>query len=222
MNSIHDLGGMHGMGPVIIRPNEPVFAEDWERRVFGTTLLLVISGLCSIDECRHATERIEPVHYLSSSYYQLWLDSLEKLLIEKGLLTATEVEAGRADVATADVTRETFKVPPDIIPGVIFTSQPVARSNPDPPKFKTGEVVRAQNINPRTHTRLPRYVRGHLGRIMGLNETFSFPDTNAHGLGENPQHVYSVRFEGTELWGPDAGPRDAVYIDLWESYLEAS
>ena len=220
MNGIHDLGGMHGIGAVDIQPDEPTFAADWERRAFGCNMLFVISGIYSIDESRHAMEKFPPAHYLETSYYEHWLQSYEALLIEKGLLTQAEIEAGTADPATIGKDYGTFKAPRDMIAPIVASSMPVLKPDEEAPLFDVGQKVRARNLNPKTHTRLPRYVRGRVGHIVRRVGTIAFSDTRAHGLGDQPQHVYSVRFEGVELWGPDAGPRDAVYIDLYQSYLE--
>ena len=88
------------------------------------------------------------------------------------------------------------------------------------PRFLVGELVRAKNINPTGHTRLARYVRGRCGVIDRVHGIHSFPDTAAHGVGENPQPLYSVRFSAEELWGSEASSKDILFIDLWEDYLE--
>ncbi|WP_436184220.1 MULTISPECIES: hypothetical protein [unclassified Caballeronia] len=93
MNGIHDVGGMHGLGPIKLDPNEPVFKSDWERQVFSTIGLYFAGGLCPIDEFRHAVEIMDPAEYLSTSYYVHWYHAMETLAINNGLLTEAEIDA---------------------------------------------------------------------------------------------------------------------------------
>ncbi len=207
MNGVHDMGGMHGMGPIQREENEPVFHEEWERRMFALDLAMGAWGKWNIDMSRFAREQMPPAEYLATSYYEHWLFGLEKLLAEKGLPTKEDQE--KRGVLTADA------VWPMLRKG---GSARVAVDMP--PKFKVGDRVIARNINPAGHTRLPRYARGRRGVIDRDHGVFVFPDTNALGQGKKPQHVNSVRFTARELWGDDASPRDAVYIDLWDDYLD--
>ncbi|MGH7864648.1 MAG: nitrile hydratase subunit beta [Candidatus Binataceae bacterium] len=212
MNGVHDMGGMHGFGGAAPEANEPVFHAEWERRTFGLANLVLGRRLANIDEFRHAIERIPPARYLASSYYERWLDAVETLLIEKGVLTREQLAAatGRscAEVAPA------LAAVTDLEPASDAAAKPRAR-------FRTGDRVRARNLNRAGHTRLPGYVRGKRGAILRDWGVFVFPDTNAHRLGRKPQHVYCVEFDARELWGKDARRRDTVLIDLWEDYLEA-
>jgi nitrile hydratase subunit beta len=217
MNGVHDMGGMHGMGPIAPEPNEPVFHERWEAR---TLALNLAAGACerwNIDAGRHSRERIPPAEYLRMSYYEKWLVGLITLLEETGLVSRAELESGHpaagADKTTPLLTAD--QVAPMLARGRSF-ERPLNR----PPRFAIGQRVRARKINPIGHTRLPRYVRGNIGVVDRLHGGHVFPDSNAHFQGENPQHLYSVRFSARELWGEAAGPRDAVYLDLWEDYLE--
>jgi nitrile hydratase subunit beta len=154
-------------------------------------------------------EQIPPLEYLGSPYYLRWLDGFERVLVEKGLVTPDELASGRAS----------RPLPQDRRSG---GPSPVNTPPPGPPRFKDGDRVRAKNIHPRTHTRLPRYVRGRIGTVAACLGAFAVADSLAQGKSTDLQHVYSVRFEGSDLWGPDAGPKDAVYIDLYESYVEAA
>ena len=212
MNGIHDLGGMQDMGDLPFEANEPVFHEDWERHVLGTNVVLNMLGAYTVHELRYSMERIPPLQYLASPYFLHWLDGVERLLVEKGLVTTEELASGRSS----------SPLPPGRRPAGPPAQHPAPPPPSTPPRFKVGDRCRARNLNPRTHTRLPRYVRGRLGTVAACPGAFEFADRLAQGKGGELQHVYSVRFEGSELWGPDAGPKDAVYIDLYESYVEAA
>jgi nitrile hydratase subunit beta len=208
------MGGMHGFGPVEPEPNEPVFHSQWERRVFAIALAIRAGNT---DMWRFAIENRSPADYCSKSYYELWLAGLEQLLAKRGLVTADEMIAGRPLHPAKPVKRI---LAADDVDEVLSRGIPVAREPTTPAKFKPGDWVRAKNINPTTHTRLPRYVRGHLGIIDRVHGCHVFPDRNALGEGEHPQWLYTVRFEGRELWGADADPKIKVSVDAWEPYLE--
>ncbi len=216
MNGAHDMGGMHGLGPILREEHEPVFHHEWERRAFAITMAAGFLGEWNIDMSRYARERMPAAGYLAASYYEKWLWGLELLLVERGLLTREEMEAGRARgksaalrvLEAADVGKVLLKGGPARLPDKV------------PPRFTAGDRVVARNINPVGHTRLPRYARGRRGVIDRDHGVFIFPDTNAMGQGPKPQHLYSVRFSGRELWGPQGSERDAVYVDLWDDHLD--
>jgi nitrile hydratase beta subunit len=217
MNGAQDMGGVHGFGPVIPEPNEPVFHAEWEKRAFALTLAMAMPGQWNIDASRFARENREPAEYLSMSYYQIWFAALEAMLKERALVAEDEIEAGHA-------LRERKPVPRVLSPGdvlkVLHRGGPTERETNTQALFKPGDKVRAKNINPLTHTRLPRYVRGHVGIVEHVIGFHVFPDSNARGRGENPQWLYNVRFKGSELWGPDGDPTTSVSVDAWEPYLE--
>ncbi len=211
MNGIHDMGGMHGMGPIRYEKNEPVFHAPWEARSFALTLAVdVPPGF------RHQLELIPPAEYLRMSYYERWITGLVELMVKHGIVTRAEVESGRP-VRGAP---EGHALTAAEVPAMIAKGFPASRNVRVAPRFQTGQRVRARNMHPVGHTRLPRYARGKLGTIDRDHGVFVFPDTRAHQLGDKPQHVYSVRFAARELWGEQAAPRDSVYIDLWDDYLE--
>jgi nitrile hydratase len=208
MNGIHDVGGMHGLGPVVAEPDEPVFHEPWEGRTFAILNLAGATGLFNVDEVRHAIERMGPVAYLSTPYYVHWIHGIEDILAAKGVTPdSPPPPAGPA-------------LPKEMVATALATGASCRMAVDAPPRFQAGDLVVAKNINPASHTRLPRYVRGKTGVVQGLQGGFAFADTRAHGLGEKPQHVYSVRFTARELWGPDASATDSLYIDLWDDYLD--
>lgn len=242
MNGGHDLGGMHGLGPIAPEPEgeEPVFHAEWERRAFALTLAMGALGQWNIDMSRHARERQHPADYLRRSYYENWLAGLETLLIESGMVTIEELRTGfprapapndlRARVLTAGRVGET-----------LAKGGPAALAVEAAPRFRAGDQVRVRNLHPEGHTRAPRYVRGRLGTIQEHHGAHVIPDLNAAASREGG-HLYGVRFAAVELWGePFSGPAEAreaserlsgqpseatsrgsgaVHIDLWECYLE--
>jgi nitrile hydratase beta subunit len=218
MNGIHDMGGMHGMGPIRHEENEPVFHEAWEGRIFAISVAIGAWKKWNIDAGRHTIEQISPADYLRMGYYEKWLARGIGLLVKHGLVTQEEIETGRPTPGS-----------PKAIPAfTIANLAPTVAQRPSyarpeadgKARFRVGDRVRARKINPTGHTRLPRYARGREGVIDRHRGIFVFPDTNAHFQGEQPQHLYSVRFRAQELWGESASPRDSVYLDMWDSYLE--
>jgi nitrile hydratase subunit beta len=219
MNGGHDLGGMQGFGPVTPEPNEPVFHADWEKRAFALTLAMARPGEWNIDMSRFARENRPPGEYLSMSYYQIWFAALETMLKERDLVSDDEVAAGHTLAPPTPVKRVLSSG--DVLK-VLHRGGPTERPTNTQAVFKPGDKVRAKNINPPTHTRLPRYVRGRVGVIDRVIGFHVFPDSNAQGAGENPQWLYNVVFEGRELWGPGGDPATKVSVDAWESYLETA
>jgi len=219
VNGAHDMGGMHGFGPIDPEPEaeEPVFHAEWERRAFALTLAAGALGRWTLDASRHARERQHPVGYLRHSYYENWLAGLETLLIETGLATREELRRGRAETPV-DAARLRVLRAADV-PRVMARGGPVAVDMERPPRFAPGERVRVRNRHPAGHTRAPRYVRGRLGTVQTHHGGHVFADRNAHGVKEG-EHLYSVRFAARELWGEDAPAHDAVCVDLWEPHLE--
>jgi nitrile hydratase len=220
MNGGHDLGGMHGFGAIDPEPEaqEPVFHAAWEKRVFALTLAAGFLGRWTLDMARHARERQHPAAYLQHTYYENWLAGLEKLLVETGLVTAEELASGKA-AGPADEALRRRVLRAEQVAEALARGSPVAMALDTPPRFQPGDRVRAVNRHPLGHTRQPRYVRGRTGVIHAYHGAHVFPDRSAEGVREG-RHLYSVRFEATELWGEDACPGSAVYVDLWEDYLE--
>jgi nitrile hydratase subunit beta len=217
MNGVHDLGGMHGMGPIQPETNEPVFHARWEARVFAITRAMGAWRKWNIDASRHQRELIPGPRALSMSYYEKWLAGLIELMVAKGLVTRAEIDSGRASPGAPKVTPALAAA---AVSQLVAKGVPSNRDRQAAPRFQTGQLVKARNINPVGHTRLPRYSRGKVGTIDSLHGVFVFPDSNAHFKGENPQHLYSVRFAAQELWGEDAATQDIIYVDLWDEYLE--
>ena len=217
MNGAHDMGGVHGFGPVEPEQNEPPFHAEWERRAFALTLAMGLPGGWNLDMSRSAREDRPPEDYLAKSYYEILLAGLEQLLAERGLVGEDEIVSGRMLHPPKPVKRT---LSADDVSKVLYRGGPTAREAGAPARFKPGDRVRAKNMHPRTHTRLPRYVRGHVGIVEEVRGCHVFPDSNATGAGEHPQWLYTVRFDGRELWGPDGDPTSKVSVDAWEPYLE--
>jgi nitrile hydratase len=220
VNGAHDLGGMHGFGPVEIEPDEPVFHHEWERRAFAITLAAGFLGKWNIDQSRFAREQMPPAEYLATTYYEHWLFGLEKLLDAHGLVPGGELEGRLQDPAApaAPVTGERPLAARDV-EAALRTSRASKSDEDVVPRHKVGDRVRTVNINPLGHTRLPRYARGKQGVVTLDHGVWVFPDAAGNGLGKKPQHCYSVRFTARELWGEDAPSRDTVRIDLWDDHL---
>jgi nitrile hydratase beta subunit len=207
MNGVHDLGGMDGFGRVDVEANEPVFHDSWECRVFGLVSAMSVQRLSNTHTFRHAIERMDPAHYLGSPYYEHWLTALTTLLVERGVLTRAELEVSAGSrVALSQPVR----------PGPELLSAPSAVA----PRFPVGSTVVVRNVHPLGHTRCPRYVRGKHGVVTRVDGQFPLPDVAAHTSERCDQYAYNVRFDGRELWGDAADAAAAVYVDLWEGYLE--
>jgi len=217
VNGVHDMGGMQDFGAIAPEPNEPVFHARWEGRVFALTRAVGALGKANIDAGRSAIESLPAVDYFTMSYYEKWFVRFVDGLVNGGLATRAEIDSGIADPGSL----KTSMAPgPAQLVAYMAKGDPKTRNVPSKPRFRAGERVRARNINPATHTRLPRYARGKLGIVMRDRGVFVFPDSNALRLGEKPQHLYSVRFTARELWGDQAKLKDSVFLDMWDDYLE--
>jgi nitrile hydratase subunit beta len=209
------MGGMHGLGPVAPEPDEPVFHHGWEARVHALTLASPTRA--NIDTGRHQRELIPGPDYLRMTYYEKWFTSLSALLLSNGLVSSEEYASGRANPQAAKATPALLA---EAVGAVMTRPGSYLRDIAGKPAFEVGDAVRCLNLNPTGHTRLPRYVRGRMGVVERWHGAHVLPDSHAHGHGEDPRHLYGVRFEARELWGPDAPARDSVRLDLWEPYLE--
>jgi nitrile hydratase len=191
MDGIHDLGGKHGFGGSLAERDEAEFHRSWEPRVRAMAGLMIGQGCFNVDAFRHAIERLDPAVYLTDGYFGRWLGAVEKLVEEAD----RRPQAGLYPDTTAR--RETELAP----------------------RYALGDVVVTRNLHPAGHTRLPSYARSCRGTVALLHGAWVFPDTHAHDAGENPQHVYAVRFEARDLWGNEAEAGTCVHVDLFESYL---
>lgn len=218
MDGIHDMGGMHGFGPIPIEQDEPVFHDEWEAKSFGFRMAVAARRKWSLDSSRHANERLSPQQYLTLSYYERWVASLATLMVENDMVTRKELADGHAD---PDSEKAESLVTVDGVRAWLANGAPTSREIDTPPRYAVGDTVRTIHNTPKGHTRLPRYARGHQGEIIICHGAFIYPDSNAHFQGENPQHLYAVRFNARDLWGAQGSPRDSVTLDLWDSYFES-
>ena len=218
MDTIADMGGMQGMGPVqYAPPDDPPFHEDWERKAFAMALLSMRTSGTNLDSFRHAINRQHPLDYLVDGYYGRWLNCAENLLTDSSIIAPGAVEARARKLRGEDV--EEPPVPEPNKPDYKPTAAGSLRQVDTPPKFSVGDRVRGRDVHPAGHTRLARYVRGRTGVVQKVQPAQVLPDTNAHFLGENAQHVYNVSFDSHELWGPE-GESFELRFDMYEDYLE--
>jgi nitrile hydratase len=217
MNGVHDMGGMQDMGPIQYEANELVFHEPWEGRVYALNRALRAWNKWNLDASRLEIELLPPVEYLRMSYYERWLATMSSLAVKHGLITQAEFESGKPAPGSVKATP-----PLTAAMSSCFLNRSIgsSRDHRVAPQFQVGQRVRARNLNPTGHTRLPRYARGKVGTIERDHGVYVFADTMAHFLGEKRQHVYSVRFAARELWGEKASARDSVHLDMWDDYLE--
>jgi nitrile hydratase beta subunit len=218
MDGAHDMGGVKGFGTVAPEPDEPMFHAEWERRAFALTLAMAAPGQWNIDMSRFARENRPPDDYLGKTYYQLWLAGLERLMLERGLVSQDEIDAGRVLHPPRRVERT---LTAERVALTLGRGGPTEREPTAPARFKVGDKVRAKDLHPPTHTRLPHYVRGHVGTVELVHGCHVFPDTNSLGQGENPQWLYAVCFDGRELWGEGGDPTLSVSVDAFEPYLDS-
>jgi nitrile hydratase beta subunit len=217
MNGVHDMGGMHGLGAIETQANEPVFHARWQARVFALRRAMGAWRKWNIDATRHSIEQLPAAQYLAQEYFRRQFEAFLGMLVGAGLLTADEISTGQPQPNTARATPAlTVEKAAALVTGGVSCARQINVQS----HFEVGQAVHTRNLNPTGHTRLPRYARDKIGSIDRCHGVFVFPDSNAHFLGEKPQPLYSVRFAARELWGLQAAGHDAVYLDLWEDYLE--
>lgn len=217
MDGPQDLGGKRNFGPINPERDEPIFHAEWEKKVLGLTIASNGLGHWSIDEGRLARESLSPQQYYGLSYYEIWYEGVTALLKRHGELTDAELAAGKA---LQPGLRTDRRVSGEAMPKVLASGGPSERPQTSEPLFSVGQKVRTKLAHPAGHTRLPNYARDKIGVIQAVRGTHVFPDSSAHGLGEQPQWLYTVEFDGAALWGPDAEPGLSNTIDAWESYLD--
>jgi nitrile hydratase beta subunit len=223
VNGVHDIGGMDGLGAVAPTPAEPPFSNDWERAVFAMLVPSMMAGF-NLDEFRHGIERMHPAEYLSTPYYHHWLHTMETNLVEKGVIKPAELAERVRRYREQPDTPLPDREDPALAERLVVAAHAGASTRMDgdvEPAFKPGDPVVVRNHHPHGHTRLARYLRGKRGVVERSHGSFVYPDTNAHGRGENPQPVYTVRFDAAEVWGEEtAEPNTVIHFDVWQPYLE--
>jgi nitrile hydratase subunit beta len=202
MDGMHDLGGKQGFGPVRYTSNATAFHAPWEKRANSLYAFAVRKGLFNMDEYRHAIERMEPRHYMTASYYERSLTGLASLCVEKGLVTREELER---------LAGGSF---PLAMPGTPGRTNVATRRT-----FKPGDRVRVRTDYVPGHMRMPGYIRGKTGVVVGVSPAYPFPDAHAHGVEAADEPTYDVRFRTEDLWA-DAADRALVHAGVFESYLE--
>ncbi len=225
MNGGQDLGGMHGFGPVVSEPGKPDYDVEnyhahWEPRVMGMVVAMGACGQWNIDISRHARESISPAEYVTFPYYKIWTEGLEKLMLERSMVTAEELTTG--EMRTPPITVKGRLKKADVWTALHSLGGAANRPETRKQKFKVGDLVHTINTHPTTHTRLPRYARGRTGEITKILGFHVFPDSAGNGKGDDPQWLYQVRFTAQELWGEDKNPRDTVTLDLWEPHFNSA
>jgi nitrile hydratase len=226
MNGVHDMGGLQCFGPVQPEPNEPLFHAPWERQAMALTVAMGATGQWNIDQMRSARESLPPAKYLGMSYYQIWLQALQDMMVARGLVTAHELREGQMSTPPLAGVRTLTRAAVD---AALKRGSPASRDTDTRAVYAAGQKVRAKLMHPEGHTRLPRYVRGHVGTVQAVQGFHVCPDFSSRNRHQPPVHenevgqwLYSVRFEGAELWGPQAEAGLTVCVDAWESYLEAA
>jgi len=213
MNGAHDLGGRHGFGPVDRSQTED-FVHSWEETVFGLTLTCGMLGQWNLDQSRFARESTDHVHYLSSTYYEHWLHGLELLLLQNGLITEQELTSGAATVKP-----KLQAATPERVAEILKTGAPTSLPEQAANRFTLNQTVVVKSESPKSHTRVPSYIKGVRGKITQLHGAHIYADEHARSGSKVPEHLYSVRFEGTDIWGNQAEPSSCVYVDLFEPHL---
>ena len=216
MNGVHDMGGYQCFGS-LDPEDQDAFHHDWEKQLLAITLAMGATGTWNLDESRAARESLPAPFYLSAGYYRIWLAGLESLLLTHGLASRDELDSG---ITATKINKLKRKLVSDDVASVLAKGAPVDRPALTDARFCVGTKVQVRNLHLPTHTRLPSYIRQRNGEIVRVHGCHVFPDSHAIGEGENPQWLYNVRFDNTELWGKDAHAGN-VHVDCWEPYLDS-
>ena len=210
-----DLGGQLGQGRVVPEPEGELWHAAWEPHAMALTVAMGASGAWNIDMSRSARETLPD--YAELTYYQVWIAGLEKLLIERRLIRRAELRAGRALDAPLPPPRVLLA---ENVAAALARGSPTEREAGTAPRFRAGDRVRTRAQKATHHSRLPGYARGKVGSVERVLGAHVFADPHAHGLGEQPQWLYTVVFDAAELWGGTARAGDQVSVDAWQPYLE--
>lgn len=216
MNGVHDMGGMECFGPINPDAEEPLFHAEWEKRVLAMTVCMGAAGEWNLDQGRFARESLPPVDYLSIGYYRIWLTALERMLVQRNLVSVPELE-NSAVIDPAKPTRRVLKG--NDVEKVLLAGAPVDRIATQTARFSEGDAVQIINEHKTTHTRLPGYIKGHTGIVHKVHGCHVFADDNSLGTGENPQWLYNIKFKAQDLWGQARSQAADVHVDCWEPYM---
>lgn len=222
MNGVHDMGGLQCFGRLVEETeahtlhDDHLFDHDWEREVLAITLAMGATGMWNLDESRFARESLPPAQYLGIGYYRIWLQALQQLLLTHKLITQEELDSGKMLLPAVPVKRVLVS---EDVAAVLRKGAPVDRQVDSAPEFAVGDLVCVRNLHSCNHTRLPAYIRHHIGVVHRIHGAHIYPDTHALGQGEQPQWLYNIRFSAEELWGERHAQRSDVHVDCWEPYL---
>jgi len=224
MDGIQDMGGMHGFGALDLAADDEAFHAEWEGRVFAMNWAIMAAAGLSLDAGRAGIESLPPADYLALPYFGRWFSAMCNSLVASGIFSDEQMQLIQRGEVPGLPAIDPAAAPTGGVPrrglDMALQGNPPQRRIDEEPGFHPGDRVRGRTMHPATHTRLPRYVRGRRGAVVSHRGVHVFPDSNALGLGENPCHLYAVRFAARELWGDTANPHDSVTLDLWEPYLE--
>lgn len=226
MDGVHDLGGRHGLGAINPEPDEPVFHYDWERSILVMFPAMAMAGAFNLDQFRSGMEQIPPAEYLQATYYEHWLHSMIHYGTEAGIIDPEDLQRRTRHYLDNPQESAPKAAKPDMVATLeqlIPTGDDYRRETDAPAKYGVGDTVRVLPDVSTTHTRRAGYVRGRVGEVVAAHGAYVYPDSNALGLGEDPHHLYTVRFTSQELWGDEPGAANSVvHIDLWEPYLTSA
>jgi nitrile hydratase len=222
MDGVHDMGGMHGFGPVVEPGSGLPYHERWEPRAFAIQLLVGIEGLGAGPGGRPVREEMDPADYLAASYYERWLYSAEQRLLRKGTIAPGDIERVMQRIEAGDQapTHRDAAMAERVVADLKTAFPMDPPPSPDDVRFRPGQEVRVKRMHPAGHTRCPRYARGATGVIQAVRGADRLPDRSVYGEKVAPEPVYSVAFRSKELWGASEEPPFTVLLDLWDSYLE--
>ncbi|HWD06355.1 MAG TPA: nitrile hydratase subunit beta [Amycolatopsis sp.] len=225
MNGVFDVGGTDGLGPIDPPENEPVFRAEWEKAAFAMFPACFRAGYFGLDSFRHGIEQMRPSVYLESPYYEHWLHSVEHHGIANGEIDPEELDRRtQFYLENPDAPLPEHEPNPELIEfvnAVVPAGAPAQRPTDKPARFKVGDIVRMVNVSPFGHSRMARYIRGKVATVVAYRGSFIFPDSAGNGRGEDPQHVYTIQFDGAELWGEEyAEPNTSTTFDVWDPYIE--
>jgi nitrile hydratase beta subunit len=226
MNGVHDLGGTDGLGPVQVEQDEPVWHADWEKAVFAMFPTNAVKGFFGVDQFRYGIEQMPAAEYLLSPYYEHWAHTVEHYTVKAGAIDPEELEKRTQYYLEHPDAPVPERTDPDLVAlmeRMVRQGAPARRDSDRTARFAVGDRVRVVDDSPFGHTRRARYIRGRTGVIQKAHGTFVYPDSAGNGLGDDPQHVYTVLFRAADLWGEKVGdPNATVTFDVWEPYLETA
>lgn len=223
MIGVHDLGFVEGLGPVCPTAWEPNYHAEWEKHAWALFPFSARGGMFGIDEFRNEMEQMHPLHYLTSRYYEHWVEATEVLGERKGFWTKAELETRikyYLEYPDAPLPQNDDPALVEFAVGAVENGFSSARELDQQPKYKVGDIVRVDDSMPSIHHRRPRYAMGRVGEIVLHHGPHVFPDTSGNGEAETAEHLYTIRLRHTDIRGEAEGdPGVSQYVDMWEPYI---